>query len=156
MIGEYKLAPVPGEDVDPYQLMRELQQSVARYYRVHPIDSNRAYEELIDDAGIYHRIRHRSFVYRFDGKADAKKVSQACEQILKDIQATFPEGATIMWRLRPTVEERDISEICEACGQVMARPAFATFVRCRLGCVGTELSEDHFSHEGFLVKKLEA
>jgi hypothetical protein len=138
MIGEYKLEHTEDDDTDPLYPLSELQQKVARRHQVFPIDSCRAYATLVDDAGVHHRVLHRTFIFRMNGKKTVEKVRTICNAMWAQLCERFPEGSVVVWRVRPTIEEQDVTETCEACGQSIHDPKFYTYGRMRIGCLGRE------------------
>lgn len=95
MIGEYKLEKTEDDMEDVMFPLTELQQKIAERYTVHPVDSCRAYQVLVSDDGLHHRILHRTFIFRMDGKATPSKVRTICDAMFASVCDLFPEDALV-------------------------------------------------------------
>lgn len=111
------------EDFSTYDALSWLERQVSQHYLVSPVDSRKAYEVIAHD-GQEFRLFHKAFAYGFmeDSKSN---VLQACELLWKDLASSLPKGVEVIWRRRPTLEQRE--EICECCGNKKKR--FSVYLR---------------------------
>lgn len=95
---------------DASSMCRSLELMVADHYDVYPVDSQKAFEEAVDDNGVRYRASHVSFAAPWGNDVPIK--------IFEGIMEAFPPGSTVIWRRRPTITTQN------------GVPAMT----CRIGC----------------------
>ncbi len=142
------------DDIMAADIIQELELRVHKRYRVLPITSFKAYEE-VEISGQVVRLLHRVFCVVADSPTTVPSevpivlARQLMELTWSDIVDTIPAGDLVAWRRRPAFDGNILEETCKCCGAVSMTKQIK--LTCRLG--STAVLETDASHkEGESIK----
>lgn len=89
-------------------MIQDLERKIAELYSVHPVMSNKAYEEFDMGDGSVNRLTHVVFGYVSHGRlSDLEIVEQLFLCVWGDVRRAWEPGEMVMWRRRPEVKEEN-------------------------------------------------